>query len=269
VLATTDRGRLALGPGQRATLKAGDAPRSGTAAGLAPSAYEAPPAANAPREELLRRDQAQRRENAELRAKLMQMEALLRDGAGGPGRDRGWLEPTKDELAAMARRCEVRFDSPPIFGVDPPRIDDALAVALGLTAEERDALATAMQQMHTRFAADVRTLYVSVTGDAKGAESLAPDAMGREIEDKSPKGSGDAARRRLAQERAGLATPPTSLDGLSPAERYLRLIAALGPELEQRLARSMGPERAHQLRAAKNGWPHKQAQSGCGGEPAE
>jgi predicted flap endonuclease-1-like 5' DNA nuclease len=167
----------------------------------------------------------------------------------------------------MAKRCEVRFDSPPVFGLDPPRVEDGLAVSLGLTGAERDALVAAMQEMHTRFSAEVRKLYVSVTGDAKGAESLTPAAMGREIEDKSPKGAGDAARRRLAQERAGLASPPTSLDGLSAAERHLRLIAGLGPELEQRLAERIGPARAHDLRAARNGWPHKQAQTGCGGDP--
>jgi ferric-dicitrate binding protein FerR (iron transport regulator) len=266
VLASTDQGRVVVGPGERATLQAGAAPRTGAGPGGVRTVNIAP-AANATRAELLERDRAQRREIAELRARVMTLETWLQDGVGAPGRDRGWLEPGKDELLAMAKRCEVRFDSPPVFGLDPPRVEDGLAVSLGLTGEERGALASAMQEMHSRFTGDVRKIYVGVTGDAKGAESLTPAAMGREIEDKSPRGAGDESRRRLALERAGLVAPPTSLDGLSPAERYLRLIAGLGPELEQRLGERIGPARAHELRAARNGWPHKQAQTGCGGDP--
>jgi hypothetical protein len=268
VLATTDRGRVRLGPGERATLRPGAPPRAETADRVTES-MPAAPAENASRADLLARDRTQRREIAELRVRLLAQEAALQDGAGGPGRERNWLDPTKDELLAMAKRCEVRFDSPPVFGVEPPRVDDGLALAMGLTGPERDAVAAAGREMHARFAAEVRQLYVSVTGDAKGAESLAPGTMGREIEDKSPKGSAEAARRRLALERAGLVAPPQGLEGLSPAERYLRLIAALGPELERRLGESIGPARAHELRAAKNGWPNKQAFAGCGGEPAE
>jgi len=263
VLATTDRGRAVLGPGERATLQRGAAPRSG-APGDAPGVLLEAPAANATRDDLLARDQAHRQEIARLRLHLLAAEQALQDGVGGPGRERGWLDPSKDELAAMAKRCEVRFDAPPIFGIEPPRVDEGFAASLGLTGPEREALGAAMQEMHTRFAAEVRKIYVSVTGDAKGAENLAPDAMGREIEDKSPKGSGDAARKRLAAERAGLQAPPASLDGATPAERYLRLVAGLGGELERRLGEAIGPARAHELRAAKNGWPHKQAMAGCG-----
>jgi hypothetical protein len=268
VVASTDRGRVTLGPGERATLQRGAPPRLGPVDGV-PAPLLAAPAANASREELLTRDLAQRQEIAALRGRLTALELMLRDGAGGPGRERGWLEPTRDDLLGMAKRCEVRFDSPPIFGVEAPRVDDRLAAAMGVTGPERDALVKTMGDMHGSFAAEVRKLYVSVTGDAKGAENLAPDAMGREIEDKSPKGSAETARRRLAMERASLASPPQSLDGLSPAERYLRLIAGLGPELERRLGESIGPTRAHELRAAKNGWPHKQGLAGCGGAAEE
>jgi hypothetical protein len=268
VVASTDRGRVAAGPGERVTLQRGAPPRTGPA-NVARAPLPDAPLPNASREELFARDLAQRQEIAALRGRVASLEHMIQDGAGGPGREKGWLEPTRDDLLAMAGRCEVRFDSPPIFGVEAPRVDDRLAASMGLTGPEREALVTAMREMHTSFAAEVRKLYVGVTGDAKGAESLAPDAMGREIEDKSPKGSGEAARRRLAQERAGLAPPPPSLDGLSPMERYLRLIAALGPELERRLGEAIGPTRAHELRAARNGWPHKQGLAGCGGEPAE
>jgi hypothetical protein len=264
VLAATDTGRTLVGPGERATLERGATPH----AVAGPGGLQTPPATNATRQELLERDRAQRQENAALRARLMLLEASLKDDVGAPGRNRQWLEPSKEELLAMARRCEVRFDAPPVFGLDPPRVEDGLAASLRLTGAERDALQSAMQEMHSRFAAEVRKLYLGVTSDTKGAESLTPAAMGREIEDKSPKGAADAARRRLAQERAGLATPPTNVDGLSPAERYLRLVTALGPELEQRLGEGLGPERAHQMRLAQNGWPHKQAQAGCGGDPA-
>lgn len=165
----------------------------------------------------------------------------------------------------MAKRCEVRFDMPPLYGIEPTSLDPRTAERMGLSDTERDAFNRALRDEHGRYIAEMRTIYTEVTGDTKGAETLSPEAMVREIHDKSPRGAEEDARRRIAQERAGLAPPPADPAKLSAAERALRLTGRLGDTFEQRLAADIGPARAHELRTRRGGWGARMDMTGCPG----
>lgn len=70
---------------------------------------------------------------------------------------------------------------------------------------------------------------------------------------------------RIARERAGLVEPPRHRRDMSAHERAVRLYTGLGEQMQDTLAKSLGPERAYELRAASGGWPWKRSQySGCG-----
>jgi hypothetical protein len=98
--------------------------------------------------------------------------------------------------------------------------------------------------------AALRALYQELVG--ADSENLDARALMIEIMQKSPASDVEAARKRLAEERAGIAAPPADPRNQSVVERLFRLQSAAGPSLEQMLAAELGPDKAHQIRAA--GW---------------
>jgi hypothetical protein len=157
-----------------------------------------------------------------------------------------WAHPTKDKLAEMAASCELRLISPAMLEKQPPTVDDEHARALSLSTHERAELDQTLRQMHESFAASVRQAYAGGSTDPTIGSSMSVQEMIDEIEDRS----GDEslqARRNLALERAGMATPPAAGAYLPPSERILRMSASLGDDFERRLADRLGADRAHQL----------------------
>ena len=76
---------------------------------------------------------------------------------------------TRDEWAAMATRCELRWDHPGIGNDDqPPRIDDEHAQELGLTVGQRDAANEVLRQHDRAAREEIRRIYVAATGDIEG-----------------------------------------------------------------------------------------------------
>ncbi len=98
--------------------------------------------------------------------------------------------------------------------------------------------------------AALRALYQELVGG--DSENLDARSLAIEIMQKSPSSDIQAARKRLAEERAGLAAPPADPRNRTVAERRFRLESAAGTTLEQLLAAELGPDKAHQIRAA--GW---------------
>jgi hypothetical protein len=179
-----------------------------------------------------------------------------------------WAHPTKDELAEMAARCEVRLISPAIMKRQPPTVDDEHAKALSLSTHERAELDQTLRQMHESFAASVRQAYVGGATNPTIGSSMSVQEMIGEIQDRS----GDEslqARRKLALERAGMAAPPAAGADLPPSERILRLTAELGDEFEKRLTDRLGVERARQLQYSPlaGPWTTRSSQAGCPAEP--
>ncbi len=157
-----------------------------------------------------------------------------------------WAHPSKDKLAEMAARCELRLISPAMLEEQPPTVDDEHAGALSLSAQERAELDQTLRQMHESLAASVRQAYAGGSTDPTIGSSMSAQEMIDEIQDRS----GDEflqARQKLALERAGMATPPAAGADLPPSERILRVSAGLGDDFERRLADRLGANRAHQL----------------------
>jgi hypothetical protein len=254
-------------PGVRPWAGAG-APGVGARAGSAAASLDAP-APDATREALLARDDAMRRELATLRARLVSLESERAPGAKSKHSftDDGssFFAPTKDELVAMAKRCELRMDIPSLEA-EPYPPGPELSESIGLTAAERDALLKMHEEFHRWLVTELQKLYAEVTGDETGGASLSAGALGNEITEKSPDAELQALRRRIAEERAGLVAPPADLASTSPLERYTRLMAGLGDEYEHRVASVLGPARARALRADSDGWPSHWKSAGCKGE---
>jgi hypothetical protein len=235
-----------------------------------------PPPDSATREELLARDVEQRATIDRLAVQVAKLEreaalakaagATVSAGRGGPDDDgdgRPWFDPSPELLAEWVKDCRVRMDLPPVFESAPFSIGPEEAAELGVATEEIDGVNTALRELHDAWHARVRALYIEATGDAEGADRLSPTAMGEEIEDKAAPGEAQQIRGKLARERAGLEPVPTNLAGTTPLERYFRGLAALGEETEQALAKHIGADRAHALRAKNDGWGHKSEYAGC------
>ncbi|MEZ4367735.1 MAG: hypothetical protein R2939_15880 [Kofleriaceae bacterium] len=282
VVVANPHGSQAASAGQRVVIGADGAP---VLDGSGVEASGAVAVGGLAREALLAQNAAQRQQIASLTAEV----ARLREGgaSGGPtggprrmGRDaddgdgRPWFDPSPELLAQMAAECHVRFDLPPMMETEPFQVPARRADSLGVTADELTAINAALADVHRAWATQVRALYLEATGDAAGADALSPQAMSQEIQDKSPPGEEVAIRRRIAQERAGLATPPADLSRTQPIERYLRGLASLGDRAEQALASAIGPERARALRADDQGlFGFRMEMAGCpdeeGGDATE
>jgi|GEM_PF-690312 len=269
-------GAVSGGPGDRLVAAAGvsptavgdteaDDPRSPIAQALVE-----PPGDDATRADLLVRDQAQRDEIQRLRRKVEDMRGELaaapqrRRGGPGGGRERpgSMVNPTQEELLEWAKDCRVRMDMPPALFMGDVDFGSA-AGDLGLTDDQiakGEAAATEYQQ---RIRAEVRLIYIAATGDTGGGDTLSVNAMRDEIMHKSAPDEMERVRRAISAERAGLATPPATTDGMSPAERMLRLMARSGSEFEDVLGAAIGPDKARQLREANDGWGMQMDMGGC------
>ncbi len=133
----------------------------------------------------------------------------------------------------FAKDCRVRYDFPNVLAVAPDQLNAEMASQVGLTEIQRLAVNKLLVKVHSDFNQLLRELYIEVTGDVKKSEELSPQALASDLQEKSPAGESTRARQKIANERAGLAEPPTSLEGTSAIERYFRALAGLGGKTEE------------------------------------
>jgi len=259
VIAETASARTELAAGSQATLRRGDP--SIVAGAALPAAIDD---THATRDQLVARARVQQAELNRLRARVTQLEKV--PGApDGEARDvpepgRLWHDPSPEKLAEWVATCHVRSDEPaldrftPLTEPNPQR---------GITASELDDYNAAITEVQKQWKDLTRSLYIEITGDTVGADTLSSEAMRREIEDKSPRGESGAIRQRISQERAGLVPPPEDLSKASTLERFIRAHLQLGDQSEAALAKRLGAERAHAIRG--EGWDWRNDNSGCPG----
>jgi hypothetical protein len=248
------RGRLDARPGEQIVLRDGAAPArvAPGSAETAVAAIDPPPPDSATVSELRRRDQSHRGEIAQLRARLRAAEtaaAATPAAAVAPAaRDGGMkiVDLSQDELVAMAKRCEIRFDIPG-YGIEPRMMTDKMASTEQLSSDDRAIYDRSVRQESERYMASLRALYRELTG-AEGGDALDAHSLAMEVLQKSPQGDVIAARKRIAEERAGLAAAPADARGQTVIERMFRLQTAAGDTLERMLAADLGADKAHQLR---------------------
>jgi hypothetical protein len=247
-----------IAPGRAPEILAGE--EQGTSGGEATRADTsiAPSTARG----LVRQNLKLRAENEKLQADLEVLQTQL-GSANGDARKGKILNLSKQELLDLARRCELRWDRPPL-GSTPPKTQAKAARELGLSKEDRATIDRVYERYHRRMTDAIRTIYIEVTGNTKVADSLSPEAMESEIVDKSQKIELKRMHRKLARERAGLQAPPADHSTGSPVERLYRLLTSAGDQVERDIAAALGPDLARRYREHRGGFGSRSRSShGC------
>jgi hypothetical protein len=265
VLLANEHGRTELVAGQQAVASSESAPSRPTE--VTHAALSDGKNGELTREELLVRDRAQREQMAKLEAKVKELEAHAQSpevASRDTEKEKPFLNPSKEDLLDMAKKCQLRWDSPP-DGNKPWNLSPSKAADLGLQEGERSIFNQFNSEYAARHLKRVREFFIQAGGDAKLAESLSPWTMHNEIEDMLPADEIQKAYWRLAQERAGLLAAQTDPGNL--ADRFVRYTAMSGDTYEQELGAVLGPDLAHAMRTQLGGWPSRSTSShGCPNE---
>jgi hypothetical protein len=262
-----ERGETRLGPGERGVAEPGEAPSVARPAGAAR-------ASNVPR----LNDATLAALGADTRATIAALEqkaaALSSELAearrleleGPPDKDgipkKKFHDFTPEELAVLARRCEIRFDVPKFLSNGRIELRGLGEASNGISEAEVAQLNRHLHEIAPANLERLRALYREGTGDHAGAATLTPKDMMQALFERYPHEL-DRAKQRLSLERAGQPAPPPDPGGPSVVERLLRLIFAAGDELERRGAQVLGAERTHELRRTGAGYEPGRIQSGC------
>jgi hypothetical protein len=263
------QGALEASAGDR--VHAGQAAAPGFALEPTPAGLMATPPGAAPQtpEAVAAREQAAQVQVAALQARVRTLEqergalaARLASAATGPLRgepndgrppQEKYRDFTQAELRALAEKCELRTDLPPLQP-EPWTMSPEVGAQLHLSDAEQATANAALNRLREDAVAKVRALYVEATGDAAGAETLELATLGHELLQKGGSALAVQARTRLAQEKAGLIAPPADLSKTSPQERYLRLTNGLAEALQRDLEKSLGAQQAGQVRDVVSTW---------------
>jgi hypothetical protein len=184
------------------------------------------------------------------------------------------VEPEQDVLDEMARCGTIKFDRPSFLGKEggyAPAED--LVALVGLTDEEIAKLTEANRAFAEQHARDLAQVITDLNGEPPAIPPNAPpwaiiSSFTSVLDAGAPDEQAAAVRAAIARERAGQATPPATLDGLPPLERYQRIRADVGDAYEAAVAAALGAERAHELRVAKDGWGNSTLYAGsCPDDP--
>jgi hypothetical protein len=272
VLFKSARGQMPVSAGESLTVEPGEPPR--------PSATRSAPAAGGDHR-LRGQIQQQERTIAALNGKVAvlneQVAVLTRDlettrrqaiegepDAQGIPKNK-FVDFNKEELAALAKRCEVRYDMPPVALRAGEEMSAAAAARAGFSEGERGAINEALREMGPKLAEDIRRIYVEATGDRAGAQAMTLRDMQHAVFNKDVAAMG-LAKQQVSQERAGLASPPPDLKSRSAAERMLRAIVQSGEDWEKKLASIFGAEKAHEWRRRGDMFGGRRIQNGCPGQ---
>jgi hypothetical protein len=198
--------------------------------------------------------EAESTEMSELAAALARCHAeLARHAADGEaiGRrtDGPWFPIERDELVAMARRCEVREES-------PMPLEDMHAALLGLTPEEREAYSAAYETMVGARTREQIAAFESHygAGSWRDVDAGSIEDFRAQMERAQQLPQSKSLFRDVAEERAGLRTR-VPVEQMLPGDRWYRSQLDDGEALERELASRLGSARARELRARLDGWP--------------
>ena len=260
VVLANDNGRVDVGAGEHARARVGSSPEiddpdegdeSGTIAALRTQ------------------NRAQERELSRLRHELAQRPDA-RANEAGPAEEEpspevhnpllatldegfSYFDPTPEALEKMADCGVVAWDQPPVWD-DGATFDPQWRDAVDLGEAEAEALDTALSEFKERSVAELRRYYVELGGDAQSVESFTASELLQLVYGRLDGDELVATREAIARERAGREDVP---EDPSVAGRFMRWEAQLGDAFEDEIGRRLGPERAHELRAADEGWGNK------------
>jgi hypothetical protein len=165
-----------------------------------------------------------------------------------------FVDPDQETLLEMARCGTVKVDQPSFLEADFGSAVFPPAHEVGLSPDEAEILAQTAEQFREQYTKNLRDLYVEAGGNPALVEDLPPRAIDGMLRTMLDRSDLEAAHRLVSNERAGLADPSQSPNA-SLAERYARHMLDVGNRFEQAVAETLGPDRAHDLRRAEDGWP--------------
>lgn len=282
VVLANDRGSIELAAGESAHAWGDRAPQldddAGEASGGAIAQSTAPNAS--PYASLVRENAEQRRALRALEEELDAAQASAGRGEasvdeqGGPEARRAaakdcaeqgscaahlWTDPSHDDLVELARCGRLLFDTPEFVFSDHTLPDGAMIEAAGLSEGDAARFSATASGLRDDVARRLRGLVAELELPPELVDRLSLPQLYAVLDAVVDEGLRADVRRRVAAERAGLATAPTEQ---SAGERVLRLQFELGAEFESRLAAEFGAEAAHELRGANQGWPNKTSLGG-------
>jgi len=250
--------KLEVGPGEAALIEQGAAPRKVNSSGddEDPTSGQIPPAARtgaepASTETLQRKYSALARERARLQAEVLQLKERLQQTTQQSRRAKPF-DLNKEELLALSKKCELRWDMPPLR-FSPPKVSNRRIKALGLRKNEVALINEVYASHNAGMLEELRKLHGEITGEQEAGVHLSPSALLSEIREKTPRAAKQAAYKRLSRERAGLETPPVDPSRTNAVERLYRLLTSAGDRVEKAMAVKIGPDLARQYRESGYG----------------
>lgn len=200
-----------------------------------------------------------------LAADAVEEPTKIRDCAIAPTKhDCDFLEPSPAVIEEMARCGVVRYDFPAMFLEHDwtPKFEAEWLDLVGATEAEHELIVgIARTQREILFEGLAELGREAGVGPWDGDATLLDAVVELNI------AVGDEAMveasRIYAEELAGKREPPESVDGRPLAERFLRYFSGVGDGFETALADQLGPERAHELHLAQDGWPGIRSQTGA------
>lgn len=209
-----------------------------------------------------RRDLAERDEPASAKELSAEEAIACAHDAHLPGCS--WVDPSEDTLREMARCGMVRVDTPQFMndGDREPRLPPP--AVMGLTPDQGAQLEQALIDYRAQYVQELRDMYVAAGGGTpETAADLPAGALIEVTEGLLDADAMDEERRRVANERAGLAEAPANTHELSLTQRWVRHGLEVGNDLEAVMAEVTGAQTARAFRRHNDGWPGgKQSYSG-------
>jgi hypothetical protein len=163
-----------------------------------------------------------------------------------------YFDPPQEVLDEMARCSVVKIDAPPLLYGGEPAVA-MMKKDLGLQGEEEEAFDRATQTFLSDFEEQLQTLATDAGVDPELIDRLPSHALQQLIQSDLDKSEWPSVQKQIARERAGHVPAPDA-EVRSLLDRYARSVTDVGTDFERYLAEELGPERARELRAARNGW---------------
>jgi hypothetical protein len=263
VVLANDNGRVDVGAGEHARARVGSGPEidepgesdeSGTIAALRTQTRAQERELSRLRHELAARSGAPTvDEDASAEADEDPSTALANPLLATLDEGFSYFDPTPEALEKMADCGVVAWDQPPVWD-ESASFDPQWRDAVDLGDAEAEALDTALSDFRERSVAELRRYYVELGGDTQAVESFTAQELLQLVYGRLDGEELAATREAIARERAGREEVP---EDASVAGRFMRWEAQLGDAFEDELGHRLGPERAHELRAADEGWGNK------------
>ena len=167
-----------------------------------------------------------------------------------------FVEPNPDTLKEMARCRMLRADTPMFLQDErlPARFSSDWEEEAGLTDGETKTMEAAGERFRDEYRETLEHIYVAGGGAQAEVEGVGIATLESLLWDLFDRGETSAAFRLVANERAGLATPPANLQQRPLPEQMVRAITGVGDQFETAVAAALSPERARDLRLLRDGW---------------